>query len=149
MRLRRLAGRNVKAAWEDYRRVLERIQERKQEARSLRERGVIQHADPVGGGSLRAFRRAVSICSWVVDRILYCCVGFLLVVRLLGCWLLSLLGCWKQATQPVNCPTDNRHNQPTDATNKPIQTFKEKKQPTKQTSSQPIPENQPNQPTNT
>ena len=61
MKKGRLARRNVKAAWEDYRRVLERIQERKQEARSLRERGVVQHADPVGGGSLRAFRQALLV----------------------------------------------------------------------------------------
>ena len=76
---------------------------------------LIQHAAARrGGGSLRAFRRAVSIGLWVVGLSFLSLLSFLFFMSLLA-WLLSwvvfwLFGCWVAG---LNNPTTPKNNHPT------------------------------------
>ena len=146
----RSARRNVKAAWEDYRRVLGRLQGRKQEAGASEKEGWSSTPTPVGRRI--ASRIPPGRIDWVVGgrvvffvlvvfSVFYVFVG---LVAVLGCLLVVwLLGCWFEQPnnpkkQPPNNPmirqpsyqTTQEHNNPTTQTNRFL-TKKSKRQTTK------------------
>ena len=63
----RSARRNVKAAWEDYRRVLERLQGRKQEAGVFEKEG--WSSTPHPGGAADRFAHSAGPCQVVVGSV--------------------------------------------------------------------------------
>ena len=83
-RIIRSARRNVKAAWEDYRRVLERLQGRKEEAGGFEKEGWSSTPHPGGAA----------------DRFAHSAGPYQVVVGLVGCyavllwdWLVVMLSC--------------------------------------------------------
>ena len=110
-RIIRSARRNVRAAWEDYRRVLERLQGRKEEAGGFEKEGWSSTPHP-GGAADRFAHSAWPYplgCGWLGRLLCPCCL-FILPTQ--------SINQVNQEPNQLSNPT-NQANQPTQPTNQP------------------------------
>ena len=113
-RMGRSARRNVKAAWEDYRRVLERLQGRKEEAGGFEKEGWSSTPHP-GGAADRFAHSAWPYplgCGWLGRLLCPCCL-FILPTQ--------SINQVNQEPNQLSNPTNqaNQANQSTQPTNQP------------------------------